>query len=409
MMMSPPLTTRRFSRCAQVWRPPRGRHDDHHGAERMTNARDCFIPRTSLQPPSAAEHDQFSRLASDEDMLLAMDHLHRRGFLVIKLPPHIVTAHAAATSTIRQFFANSNAEKNTYRTRQDGETVLSHPGYLTPSPGWAELFEVRRSKRDVSYRFPPRCEEPCVRLFDAMREHTLRWLSAISAYLCGDSRTLPLLASKDSGPATLRAIHYDQVVEIGAQIAAIPAAQAAQKKEASRRLMAGFPAHVDSSLLTLAPRASCSGLSVRDYAGGRWIRIERHMADDEALLFCGDPIAFVSAHHFPACMHRPDALEMARQMPSTRLSTPFFLYADEEAVLDQAAARGPLLRRGAHAQPAQPGPPARLAVVDFKLNVGNCRELWPWKASEYYSGRVLCRDSDSFPGLEVECEMAYAD
>ena len=133
------------------------------------------------------------------------------------------------------------------------------------------------------------------------------------------------------------------------------------------------------------------------------------MADDEALLFCGDPIAFVSAHHFPACMHRPDALEMARQMPSTRLSTPFFLYADEEAVLDQAAARGPLLRRGAHAQPAQPGPPARLAVVDFKLNVGNCRELWPWKASEYYSGRVLCRDSDSFPGLEVECEMAYAD
>ena len=60
MMMSPPLTTRRFSRCAQVWRPPRGRHDDHHGAERMTNARDCFIPRTSLQPPSAAEHDQFS-------------------------------------------------------------------------------------------------------------------------------------------------------------------------------------------------------------------------------------------------------------------------------------------------------------------------------------------------------------
>ena len=56
-----------------------------------------------------------------------------------------------------------------------------------------------------------------------------------------------------------------------------------------------------------APRASCSGLSVRDYAGGRWIRIERHMADDEALLFCGDPIAFVSAHHFSACMHRPDA------------------------------------------------------------------------------------------------------
>ena len=60
------------------------------------------------------------------------------------------------------------------------------------------------------------------------------------------------------------------------------------------------------------------------------------------MLFCGDPLAFISRHHIPACMHRPDGLEMAMQAPEKRLSTPFFLYADEEGVFDSGLCRADL-------------------------------------------------------------------
>ena len=50
-----------------------------------------------------------------------------------------------------------------------------------------------------------------------------------------------------------------------------------------------------------------------------------------------------------------------------------------------------------------------LSVMDFKRNRGNVREEWPWKRERYYDGRVICRDSDSFPGLESEGDMEYAD
>ena len=55
-------------------------------------------------------------------------------------------------------------------------------------------------------------------------------------------------------------------------------------------------------------------------------------------------------------------------------------------------------------------PPLR--VTDYRLNAGNNRELWPWKADAkflYYEGRVFCRDSDAFPGLDVEGVMEYDD
>ena len=352
--------------------------------------------------------------------------LRRRGFVVVKLPPEIVAASRKCTALMLKFFALSNQEKNQYRTRQDGETVLSHPGYLTPSPGWAELFEIRRSQRDASYKFPPRLEAPCMRLFEMLRDLSLRWLSLLSLHCCADPHALTRLAATDSAPSTLRAIHYDQVVELGRQLDAIPPGDATSRADAERTVMAGFPAHVDSSLLTLAPRGSCSGLSVRDYADGRWLRIERSMAEDEAVLFCGDPIAFITRHYFPACMHRPDGLEMARQAPRTRISTPFFLYPDNEAVLDATACRADLapgtLTASESALPpstsasssalvqASSLPPPQLNVGDFRLNVGDCRERWPWKKLPYYGGRVICRDSDHFPGLDQEVyPMDYAD
>ena len=120
------------------------------------------------------------------------------------------------------------------------------------------------------------------------------------------------------------------------------------------------------------------------------------------MLFGGDVLAFLSSHYIPACMHRPDGREMARQAPATRLSTPFFLYADRDALFDSEQSLCPkphLLSQ------------STLPAADFYSNAANVHELWPWKQEAYYQGRVICRDSDEFPGLEEEAKnvMSYAD
>lgn len=333
--------------------------------------------------------------------------LRRHGFVIVKLPPEIIKAARKAAVEMRRFFAGSNQQKARYRTPQEGEKVLSHPGYLTPSPGWAELFEVRRSKRDPQYRFPAGCEDVCMHLFDELRALSLYWLAVLSRHLTGDGETLPALACRDSGPATLRVIHYDQVPDLAAELAGLGACDASRRRDAERTIMAGFPAHTDSSLLTLAPRASTSGLAVRDYASGKWLRIERTMAEDEAVLFAGDPLAFASRHYWPACMHRPDGMEMVRSAPSTRLSTPFFLYPDSEGVLDSTLTHASL--RTIEGLPLPAPIPATLSVRDFQANLDGCREKWPWKKGSYYAGLVLARDSDHFPGLGSEGDMVYGD
>jgi hypothetical protein len=321
---------------------------------------------------------------------------------VVKLPQTVMAAFRSTVAAMRSFFEKTDAIKNGFRTPQEGERVLTHPAYLTPSPGWSELFEVRKSQRDPSYRFPPGTEEPCMRLFGLLRDLAMHSLGVLSHFVCADERTLPRLAMNDSGPSTMRCIHYDQVVPLAEQLSAIPPGTHT-RRGAERKLMAAFPSHVDSSLVTIAPRATVSGLAVRDVADGRWLRVERQMAEDEAVLFGGDPLAFVSRHYFHAAMHRPDALEMARQAPATRITTPYFLYCDEEATLDASLCRIDDAAALTHVTPQ------RIPVPSFRLNVGNYREEWPWKAQPYYGGRVISRDSDAFPGLETEGDMEYAD
>ena len=355
------------------------------------------FPRAPLLPATL-------RLARAAEVAVPSEALHRRGFIIVKLPPEILEMSARVIETIRPFFAGTNTAKSAYRTPQDGERVLSHPGYLTPSPGWTELFEVRRSKCDPHYRFPPGCEAPCMRLFDELRALAIRWLALLSVHVYGDEHVLPQLATADTGPATMRVIHYDQVPELGAQLQQIEQ-RSALRREAERTLMAGFPTHTDGSLVTLAPRATLSGLAVRDFADDRWLRLERHMAADEAVLFGGDPLAFCTRHYFPACMHRPDALEMCRSAPSTRMATPLFLYPDSDVIFDSTRVRMELRAPdGAELPPA-----GRLHERDFRLNVGQCRERWAWKQLPYYAGLVLCRDSDYFPGRDLEGEMVYGD
>jgi isopenicillin N synthase-like dioxygenase len=95
-----------------------------------------------------------------------------------------------------------------------------------------------------------------------------------SPHRYGDAAVLPALVKVDSGPAVLRVIHYDQVAPLHASLAEVPAGH--QREAATARLVAGFPVHTDSSLLTLAPRASMPGLAVRDYSSGEWVRRRAH-------------------------------------------------------------------------------------------------------------------------------------
>ena len=127
-------------------------------------------------------------------MAASCEQLRRRGFVIVRLPAEIIEAMDELCKKMRRFFALSNAEKNAFRTPQDGEVVLSHPAYLTPSPGWQELFEIRRSMRDPAYRFPPGCEAPCMNLFDLLRDHAMRSNAELHASACfaAASRGLPV-------------------------------------------------------------------------------------------------------------------------------------------------------------------------------------------------------------------------
>jgi len=315
------------------------------------------------------------------------EHLLYHGWLKVKLPARAMRFKRAASEALLGFFSRSNATKNKYRTRQEGEVVLSHPGYLTPDPGWQELLEIRRSQCDVSYKLPPSCRSPCLELFDELRAFVMSWLEVLSSFLCGDAAALSSLAINDSGPATLRGIHYDQVPDLAAQLASLPPERHDQGLQALRD---AFPTHTDGTLLTLAPRGSCAGLLIRDYSTGEWISVEEDMEEDEAILFAGDALAFCTCHLLPALMHRPDGVEMARFAPARRLSLPFFLYPDADAILDSGRLRPELCAQHA-ARVLRPSPPT-LPASHLPYNTNRCRDRMPWKGESYYDGLRMSKD-----------------
>ncbi|CAE8664967.1 unnamed protein product [Polarella glacialis] len=136
-----------------------------------------------------------------------------------------------------------------------------------------------------------------------------------------------------------------------------------------------YPAHTDSSLVTVAPRSSAAGLEAKDLRTGEWFNIEDAMEPDECLVFVGDPMDYASGHRYPALMHRPAVCsgrsgQAALPQEGARISTPFFLYPRGEAVL------------------APIGLPP-LVFDDLNGNVHGCRDRFPWKnQSCYYSDLV---------------------
>merc|ERR1711924_245797 len=128
-----------------------------------------------------------------------------------------------------------------------------------------------------------------------------------------------------------------------------------------------------------APRSSTAGLEVKDLRTGEWFRIEELMKPDDVLVFLGDPLDYSSAHRYRALMHRPVVPSIGGTIPQTiveghvehRISTPFFLYPRDTAVI---------------------APGDGLASLTFNNIQGNdnrCRDNFPWKMQScYYSDMV---------------------
>ena len=239
----------------------------------------------------------------------------------------------------------------------------------------------------MSYTLPPTCRAESLALFDKLRGLTMEWLGEISHYLCGDRHLLARLAEEDTGPATMRAIHYDRVPELAAQLESLSTDMVDQGVQALRDV---WPVHTDGTLLTLAPRGTVPGLAVREYESSQWLSIEDQMVAGDAVLFCGDALSYCSCHLFPALMHQPDGVTMARSAPQRRLTCPLFLYADTTAILDATQLRPELVAE--HAQRIQQPVPSTLPASHLPLNTGKCRDRWPWKRETYYEGLRMSRD-----------------
>jgi len=145
-----------------------------------------------------------------------------------------------------------------------------------------------------------------------------------------------------------------------------------------------YPAHADSSLVTVAPRSTLAGLEVKDFHTGEWLRIEEHMEQDDILIFAGDPLDYVSAHRYPSLMHRPlvpckggydRVLRSADDKTKHRISTPFFLYPQDVAKLEP------------------PGFP-KLKFDDIQGNEGGCRDNFPWKVQSCYYSDMIYSPAD---------------
>lgn len=335
-------------------------------------------------------------------------------------------------SQSRTFFSRPSAYKESFK-------FYPVPGgYMTPFPGTYEVFELRRGL----VRCPEELTGQAMATF-----HLLEGLALRACAVLGCDLGLDLAGMPNEASPTMRCLHYDRPQEsrgdadVGEATSKQPAPGAAVRvvglsgTEAAlngakatveawqddvatvvvnapdsvicacggtrtrslpssklRSILANapgmYPSHTDSSLVTIAPRSTLAGLEAKDFRTGEWFRIEEDMHEDEVLVFLGDPVDYASAHKYRALMHRPavhttvDAHCMAGEH---RISTPFFLYPRNSAVL------------------APPGLP-RMVFDDLNGNVNKCRDNFPWKLRSCYYSDLVYSDGagDSSPQHKAE-------
>eukprot|EP00958_Prasinococcus_capsulatus_P001308 scaffold115_cov304-Prasinococcus_capsulatus_cf.AAC.2 len=107
--------------------------------------------------------------------------------------------------------------------------------------------------------------------------------------------TLPSGAPRQSLTA-MRMLHYDNIFEV-----------------AEEQAQSVLGDHTDSTMLTVAPRASMAALEVLPFQLNRhkWQELEHTMADCDCVVFPGDCLARHTLNYYPALMHRPSVKAMA--------------------------------------------------------------------------------------------------
>jgi len=141
----------------------------------------------------------------------------------------------------------------------------------------------------------------------------------------------------------------------------------------------------------VAPRSLAPGLEAKDLNTGEWFRIEERLQADECIVFVGDPIDYVSSHRYRALMHRAAIVHRgtsASGVPEVtsgggassgaghRISTPFFLYPRDSALLAPAALPS-------------------MTFDDLNGNVNKCRDGFPWKLQScYYTDLIYSDEND---------------
>lgn len=353
----------------------------------------------------------------------ALDALKAKGYVILKFSNEEQARLNDLCHYSRKFFSNPSAYK-------EGFKCFPIPGgYMTPFPGTYEIFELRRGL--------PGCPaelRQAMEAFAVLEKLALDFATQIGCDIGVDLQQMPSDTS-----STMRCIHYDRPLEsrgaadlpkvtgqhiaVGAEVRLVNlqggevalnglkgtvtgmdegfevslagAPEAILSARGSKSITVGmdklrmlrpdcpgmYPAHTDSSLITVAPKSSAPGLEVKDLQTGEWFNVEDLLNDGEALLFVGDPLDYASGHRYPALMHRPAVCRGSSAASSMehRISTPFFLYPRADAVL-------------------APGWLPRLVFEDLNGNVNKCRDRFPWKKHTcYYSDLVYSEQKDASP------------
>nr|MBP9113160.1 isopenicillin N synthase family oxygenase [Polyangiaceae bacterium] len=280
------------------------------------------------------------------------------GYGVLK-DPHVNGLRMELHSTWRQFGALPQAEKDLYRTP-------SLQGYFTPYPGLHEVFEHKHARRDPALRLPPLLEKSVEAMYTQLEATALRVFRAI-----GEDLGTPMTAWEGLlDDSTFRMLHFDRLSVPPAEMPRLDA-------NVLRTVQSHYPAHCDSALMTVAPKASLAALDLRRFDSLEWDRFEARMDNDDLLVFVGDTMARLTNNYYPALLHRPTVEPM---LPSdlSRISTPFFLRARPDALLD--ASMCDLAKVG----PLQKECETPIVVEAINDNIGGARENLPWKVSPYY-------------------------
>ena len=171
--------------------------------------------------------------------------LLREGFAVIKLPTAAATAHAAIWSSVCEFFEADIETKAVHRYDNGGE------GYMVQGNGCHEVLEVKQQYRDRRVRLEPQLGRTTMALYDELQAISLKVVQLLEEYLECSSISRMCDPSHPNCCTCMRLICYHYL--------ALHAGLCSEKEAADSVGLA----HVDSTLITIATKASAPGLMVK--------------------------------------------------------------------------------------------------------------------------------------------------